>query len=58
MMPNTDHKINLLQQTKKIVVDPPPQITGKEYTGATVHYFTQADVHASVDVQQKNGSPS
>ena len=51
MMPNTDHKINLLQQTKEIVVYPPPQIIAKSDTVVTAHYFNQAGTHALVDVQ-------
>ena len=52
MMPNTDHKIILLQQTNKFFVDPPPQpIMAKEYTGATAHYFNQADDHTLANVQ-------
>ena len=57
MIPNTDHKINLLWQTNKIVVDPPPQNIEKTDTRLTAHYFTQADVHALVDVQPKNIGP-
>ena len=37
MMPNKYHKINLLHQTKEIVVDTPPEIIAKSDTGATAH---------------------
>ena len=46
MLLNTDHKINLLQKTNKIDVDPPPKITSKADTKATAHYFTQVDAYA------------
>ena len=51
MMPNIDHKINILQKTNKTVVDPTPKIIAKAYTGSTSQYFTQSDVHALVEVQ-------
>ena len=57
MIMNIYHKINLLQQKNKIVVDPPPQIIEKADTGSTVNYFTQADAHALVDVEQTNMGP-
>ena len=58
MMPNTYHKINILQQTNKIVVDPPPQpILAKEDTGATAHYFTQADARALVNFHPTKMGP-
>ena len=57
MVPNTDHKINLLQQTNEIVVDPPPQIIAKSDTVAKSHYFLQADSHALVYVQPTNMGP-
>ena len=57
MMPNIDHKINLLHQTNRIVVDPPPQIIAKACTGATAHHFTQADSQTLVEVQQQKMGP-
>ena len=55
MIPNTDNKINLLQQNFFVVVDPLPQlIMVKAYTGETAHYFTQADSHALANIQQIN----
>ena len=56
-MPNTDHKINILQQINKIIVDPPKKIIVKAHTGVRAHYFTQADSDALVDVQTKNMGP-
>ena len=53
MILNTDNKINLLQKKNKIGVDPPPQIIVKADTGSTSHYYTQADSHALIDVQQQ-----
>ena len=50
-MTNTYHKINLLQKTNKIVVDPPPQIITKADTEDTAHYFTQTEARALVYVQ-------
>ena len=50
MMLNTDHKINILQQTNKIVVNPQPQIITKADTRETTHFFTQDDAHALVGV--------
>ena len=40
MMLKIYHKINILQQANKIVVDPPPHIIVKADTRATAHYFT------------------
>ena len=57
MMPNTDHKINHLQQTNKIVVDPPPKIISKADTAAAAHYFSQADTHALVYIQPTKMGP-
>ena len=57
MMPNTYHKINLIQQTNNFFVDPPPQIFANSDTGATAHYFAQADAHALVDVQPTKMGP-
>ena len=49
MMPNTDYRINILQQTKKIVVEPPQQIIAKA--------DTQADDHALLDVTPTKMGP-
>ena len=54
---NIYHKINLLQQKNKIVVDPPPEIIDKADTGTTAHYFTQSDAHTLVDVQPTKMGP-
>ena len=41
MVTNIDNKINLIRQTIKIIVyPPPPPIMDKANTGATAHYFT------------------
>ena len=57
MMLNADNKINLLQQTSKIIVYPPTQIISKADTREKAHYFTQANANALVDFQKRNGSP-
>ena len=56
-MPHTYHNINILQQTSNFFVDPPTKIIAKEDTGATAHYFTQADVYTLVDVQPTKMDP-
>ena len=52
-----EYRSNILQQTKQIVVDPPPQITPKAATGATAQYFNQAYAHELVDVQPPPKGP-
>ena len=55
MVKNIDNKINLIQKIIKIVVDPAPTpIMAKVDTGETSHYFTPADNHALVNIQQTN----
>ena len=56
MMPNTYHKIHIIQQTI-FFVDPPPQLIAKADTGETAHYSTQADAHALLDVQPGKMGP-
>ena len=56
-MTNTYHKINILHQTNKIIVDPPPQIIDKVDTGATANYFKQSNTHALVDIKQTKMGP-
>ena len=58
MMANIYHKINLIRKTKKVVVDPLPQlIVAKVDTIATMHYFTQVDAHALVNFQPTKMGP-
>ena len=55
MVSNIDNKINIIQKTIKLVVDPPPPpIIAKADTGATAYYFTQVDAHVLVNLQPTN----
>ena len=58
MVPSIDDRINFIRKTVQIVVDPPSEsIMDKTDTGSTVHYSTQYDPHALVDVQPTKMEP-
>ena len=58
MVLNIDNKINLIRKTINLVVDPsPPPIIANSNTGSTEHYFTLADSHVIVNLQQTNTIP-
>ena len=46
MVPNIGNKINIIQKTFKLVVDPPsPPIMPKSDTRTKAYYFTPEDAH-------------
>ena len=58
MVLSIDNKINLICQTIKIVVEPPPSpILTKADTGSTAHYFTPADAHALFNILPNSMGP-
>ena len=58
MVLSIDNKINLICQTIKIVVEPPPlPILTKADTGATAYYFTPADAHALFNILPNSMGP-